>query len=1261
MIKKILFTISFLSIFIFNTLGQQGAIKGIVKDASGEPVPIANISILNGDKLITGGSSDFDGKFNISPIPPGTYTIKVTHLSFDKPYTVKRKVGAGETVFLRDIKLGGGEFGDATVLGGTTITAPLISNDSKKVTKFDSKKIGNMAVTNITDVAAYAPGVSQSGSWGGNRPGSQQIFVNGVASYSTNINPDMVESVEVITGGVPAKYGDLTGGYMSITTKTVLSENIASIDATTSQFLDPSGYNLIRATFGGPLLFRDTAANKFSFNKYKKSEGEKTKNKDKKAVAGYMIGGSLNYIKDPVRAHGGGYWVAKDDVKDYVINNPVIRQSAGNDARELSSLFLQDGSFEKVKARENADAISATLTPILGFHLRKNMKLTFKGAFTYNNQKGNSRANYMFNSDNFSRSISKSWQTSLSFTHILSSTYKKDTTKKFQLFNNTYYVINASYQEALSKSFNNNHEDNLFDYGYIGKFKTDVKKAYTSSKGPIEELGGLVAYKHSGYSYNLTSDFVPSDLNPELTKFTTSYFDLFDDDYYGGAYRTVDDLINPRALLNGDSPDGIYKVGNNFLWTTPGTQPNGNSKSKSSRIDFNFSLRNNIGDHSIETGFIFEKRTSRSWGVAPIGLWTRARQLMNSHINSLEETAYLVFDNGVFTYENADQGNVFLDTVYYERGYNAESQTEFDKNFRTSLGKAIDGTEWVDINNYDPSYFKLEYFSPDELINDGNSYVSYSGYDIYGDKLKHRPTLNDFFTDRFDNGRYKREIAAYEPIYSAFYIQDEFTLNDINFNIGLRIDRFDANQMVLKDEFSLYDTYKAGEVSEIGGEAVSHPSNIGNDFVVYVDDVDNPSKINGYRKDREWYDNAGNQITDPSLIYASGSPAPYIKEPELRNTSQKLSVDAFEDYEPQIVVMPRIAFRFPIGDEAAFFANYDILSQRSTGALNPFDYYFIQKRGWDGISNPNLKPKKTINYEIGFQRTLDDKSVITISSFYKEIRDEIAPISYVGAYPTDYISFGNIDFGTVKGFSLVYELRNRTRSGMRVSNVSMQVSYTLQFANGTGSSAGDNYGLISKLAKTGSPDLRVMRYFNYDQRHNFSGTVDYRFASGKGYFGPGKGGTGEKILRNMGANLTLRVASGSPYTKTSIDGTYLGSINGSRMPWYTNFNLKISKQLKIGTAGKKEDNGEKKAKKKGMPMIVYLDVRNLLNFKNVVSVYSVTGNADDNGYLTAPEKQDEIAAKTDEEAFRNYYTMNVENPFNYSAPRTIRLGAVLRF
>jgi hypothetical protein len=51
----------------------------------------------------------------------------------------------------------------------------------------------------------------------------------------------------------------------------------------------------------------------------------------------------------------------------------------------------------------------------------------------------------------------------------------------------------------------------------------------------------------------------------------------------------------------------------------------------------------------------------------------------------------------------------------------------------------------------------------------------------------------------------------------------------LTFNVGVRIDRFDANQSVLKDEFSIYPILSADETKSLSGNAVVHPSNIGGD------------------------------------------------------------------------------------------------------------------------------------------------------------------------------------------------------------------------------------------------------------------------------------------------------------------------------------------------------------------------------------------------------------------------------------------------
>jgi outer membrane receptor protein involved in Fe transport len=515
-------------------------------------------------------------------------------------------------------------------------------------------------------------------------------------------------------------------------------------------------------------------------------------------------------------------------------------------------------------------------------------------------------------------------------------------------------------------------------------------------------------------------------------------------------------------------------------------------------------------------------------------------------------------------------------------------------------------------------------------------------------KLTGKPSFDDFFTKKDEFGNFTRQVGAFEPIYIAGYIMDKFAFNDLIFNVGVRVDRFDANQQVLKDRFLLYPARTLGEVSQIGGNEVTHPTSLPSDAVVYVNDINDPTAVSGYRVGSVWYNSLGQEIADPTTIYAASGIAPYLAEGV--DPNKPISSEVFRDYKPQINVMPRVAFSFPISDEALFFAHYDVLTKRPTtgNRLDPFDYFYMRNRN-EIINNPDLRPEKTIDYELGFQQVLTKKSSLKISGFYREQRDQVTLINTLGAYPVTYRTWGNIDFGTIKGLTLAYDLR---KSG----NISLRASYTLQFAEGTGSEPSASQGLIN----SGQPNLRTIFPYSYDQRHQMTLAMDYRYGEGKDYNGPVVGG--KQILKNMGANLTANFASGTPYsaqenilpgaTITTSSGILDGSVNGSRKPWNFRADLQIDRNiiLKFGEEKKKSAN-----------LNVYLLVSNLFNTRNILNVYRATGNSNDDGYLNAAEWQNQINSQNDVDSYRYYYAMKMDSPFNYGIPRTIRLGVKLDF
>ena len=111
---------------------------------------------------------------------------------------------------------------------------------------------------------------------------------------------------------------------------------------------------------------------------------------------------------------------------------------------------------------------------------------------------------------------------------------------------------------------------------------------------------------------------------------------------------------------------------------------------------------------------------------------------------------------------------------------------------------------------------------------------------------------------------------------------------------------------------------------------------------------------------------------------AGGQIQPYLTNAEEAAAGNVKVDEVFKDYEPETIFMPRIAFSFPISDEAQFFAHYDVLTQRppQSNRLEPVDYLFMADRVGALLNNPDLKSEKTVDYELGFAKTLSLKIVL---------------------------------------------------------------------------------------------------------------------------------------------------------------------------------------------------------------------------------------------------------------------------------------------
>lgn len=1224
--KKLLFLLFITLSTVAVAQQRPGSLRGVVTDAkTGETVPFANVVLKDASgSIVTGGTTDFDGKYNINPVAPGTYLVECSFTGY-APVKISGVIISPNAPTLQDFKMRE----ESEMLTEVTITyeAPLIdkTKNSKVTTAED---IQNMAVRDITSVASQTAGVTTDANGNTNIRGARGegtvYFIDGVkVRGSVNIPQAAIAQTEVITGGLPAMFGDAIGGVINTTTRGPSSEWFGTAEILTSlpfkylnradgsPILDGQNYNLGAFTIGGPL--------------YKK-EG--------KSIVGFLFSSEFLYIEEPRPVPRDIPYMQLDpQVLSDLEQRPISADPAGN-AVIFNSEFVTEDDLTNIWRRPNSYANEARFNGNIQIKTSDNTNLTLGGRWVFSDDRAASYGSHIFNFDNNMRTVNSDWQAYLRFQQ----TFDNDPEGN-SLIKNAYYTIQVDYTRDFNETSDVDHGRNFFNYGYTGKYQVNRTPAYVFG---TDDTVGLDGYLYVG-DFVSGVDYTPAGINPVRENYISEFFRIAEENS-GISSRTLDEILGYGMPINGFNPRSVYG-----LWTNVGTQQGGYNQRRNSQFRVTASTNFDIKDHSLILGFEYEQRIDRSYGLAAQGLWTRMRLLQNQPNSQLD------LGNPIPVFDAF--GN-YQDTINYNYEYNAQDASQFSENVRRALGLDPFGVEQINIDALDPSMFSLDMMSADEVINpNGALGVSYFGYDYQGNIINNNPDISEFFTAKDENGRYLRPVGAFQPIYIAGYIQDQFTFRDLTFNVGVRVDRFDLNQSVLRDPYILYPFYTVGDLpnSPLSEDAISNiPAGIGQDYAVYVSSFTyGNANIVGYRNGDQYFNADGEPITDPGILSdaAGGGIKPFLVNPpgEDEEVGREIPAESFVDYDPQTIVMPRVAFNFPITDEAIFIAHYDVLAQRPTtglSRLDPFDYLNLTNlRNTGFLNNPNLRPQRTTEYELAFKQALTQKSALKIAAFYRELRDLLQAVNFPEAYPITYVAYGNRDFGTVKGFQLEYEMR-------RTNNLKIDANYTLQFASGTGSSATTG----ANLARVGAATLRSLLPFDYDNRHQVLVRLDWRYGRGRAYNGPKI--NGKNILENFGINVTCNALSGRPYTRRdraysvitsgSAAAQTLGQINGSRLPWQVTFDARINKSFMLDKRGRKSFD-------------VYLQILNLLDTRNVVGVYPFTGSPDDDGFLASQAGQAQIQGQVSEQAYIDLYNRRMVSPFNFSLPRRVRLGLAYNF
>jgi hypothetical protein len=203
----------------------QGEIRGRVLDNDGLPLPSAHVTTELGGSLF-GTVTGTDGRFVLKPLPPGTYTVRISFTGF-KTLEERGINVTDRATYLGDRRLSESAMLDSVVIVGN-VTRMIEIDHPERMTIHASQLEKDVTRKDpIGTVEKNFPGIVRSPHddglhFRGSRTENMVAFIDGVKVPGAvpRVPPVAISSISVYTGGLPARYGDVTGGVLVLETKT---------------------------------------------------------------------------------------------------------------------------------------------------------------------------------------------------------------------------------------------------------------------------------------------------------------------------------------------------------------------------------------------------------------------------------------------------------------------------------------------------------------------------------------------------------------------------------------------------------------------------------------------------------------------------------------------------------------------------------------------------------------------------------------------------------------------------------------------------------------------------------------------------------------------------------------------------------------------------------------------------------------------------------------------------------------------------------
>jgi hypothetical protein len=319
---------------------------------------------------------------------------------------------------------------------------------------------------------------------------------------------------------------------------------------------------------------------------------------------------------------------------------------------------------------------------------------------------------------------------------------------------------------------------------------------------------------------------------------------------------------------------------------------------------------------------------------------------------------------------------------------------------------------------------------------------------------------------------------------------------------------------------------------------------------------------------------------------------------------------------------------FPVTDRTNFRLSYSHQVQAPDfglllGGINTD----IGNTNTNQVYGSDLDFGKTIAFEFGIRHAFSDDMVLDVAAYNKDIVSDPAA-RLVSLYDpsqlrdNDFRILTNLDFGNVRGL----DVRLDRRFGNFFNGT---IAYAYQQAKNTGSDpfTYTNYGsrIVNQVGGNNGaqPPPQGILPTDDSRPHALTGAFSVTI--------PGdfrQGTVMGSILRNVSVFSTFRYTSGTAYTKCGVSAEeqsilsiencvrlFPEGLNTQRLPAFKELNARLTKSFGLG----------------GLDLTGYLDVRNLLNFRNVLQVFAVNGDVrnDEERAAHLDADLDDLAAERD--------------------------------